>query len=93
MVGFGRPVLAIADRAKNMAAIGMQLVKHVVHLLGGTAWPAARAAGSRRIRDHRDTAVGEQRTTVVEDECAVAQQVPALAGAGGDGAGGPPAVR
>jgi len=38
------PVLATADRAKNMAAIRVQLVKYIVHLLDGTVWPAARGA-------------------------------------------------
>src|SRR6516162_9887067 len=101
VAGSGRPVtggrngavLAIADRAKSVAAIGVQLVKHVAHLLGGTAWPVSRAAGPRPIRDRRELAVREQRTTVVEDQCAVAQQGPALAGVGGDVAGGPPVDR
>jgi len=40
------PVLAIADRAKSMAAIRVQLVKYILHLLNGTVWPAR---GARRL--------------------------------------------
>ena len=40
------PVLAIADPAKSIAAIRVQLVKYVLHLLNCTVWPAR---GARRL--------------------------------------------
>jgi len=35
--GLWIPLSATADRAKSMAAIGVQLVKYIVHLLDGKA--------------------------------------------------------
>jgi len=43
---FSMPVLAIADPAKSIVAICMQLVKYILHLLNCTVWPAR---GARRL--------------------------------------------
>jgi hypothetical protein len=45
-----QPVLAVADRANSMAPIGVQLVKYVLHLLGGTGRWAPEAGWPHRAR-------------------------------------------